>query len=33
MDDSYDYLKITVVVEWSDPATNRVSSTSLVGPP
>ena len=33
MDDSYDYLKITIVVEWSDPAPNRVSLTSLVGPP
>jgi len=33
MYDSYDYLKITIVVEWSDPATNRVSLTSLVGPP
>jgi Tfp pilus assembly protein PilV len=33
MNDSYDYLKITVRVEWSDPATNRVSLTSLVGPP
>ncbi len=33
MDDSYDYLKIMVVVEWSDPVTNRVSLTSLVGPP
>ncbi len=31
--DTYDYLKITVVVEWSDPASNRVSLTSLVGPP
>jgi len=33
MNDSYDYLKITIVVEWSDPAPNRVSLTSLVGPP
>jgi len=33
VDGSYDYLKITVVVEWSDPASNRVSLTSLVGPP
>ena len=33
MYDSYDYLKITIVVEWSDPASNRVSLTSLVGPP
>ncbi len=33
MNDSYDYLQITIVVEWSDPATNRVSLTSLVGPP
>jgi len=33
MYDSYDYLKITVVVEWSDPAPNRVNLTSLVGPP
>jgi len=33
MNDSYDYLKITVVVEWSDPASNRVNLTSLVGPP
>lgn len=33
MDDSYDYLKIMVRVEWSDPASNRVSLTSLVGPP
>jgi len=31
--DTYDYLKITIVVEWSDPASNRVSLTSLVGPP
>ena len=31
--DTYDYLKITIVVEWSDPAPNRVSLTSLVGPP
>jgi len=31
--DTYDYLKITITVEWSDPATNRVSLTSLVGPP
>lgn len=30
---TYDYLKITVTVEWSDPAPNRVSLTSLVGPP
>ena len=33
MNDSYDYLKITIVVEWSDPVPNRVSLTSLVGPP
>jgi len=33
MNDSYDYLKITIVVEWSDNTTNRVSLTSLVGPP
>ncbi len=33
MDDSYDYLQITIVVEWNDPTTNRVSLTSLVGPP
>ncbi|GAH59881.1 unnamed protein product, partial [marine sediment metagenome] len=33
MNDSYDYLKITIVVEWSDPALNGVSLTSLVGPP
>ena len=33
MDDSYDYLKITIVVEWSDNITNKVSLTSLVGPP
>jgi len=33
MNDSYDYLKIMVRVEWSDPAPNRVSLTSLVGPP
>ena len=31
--DTYDYLQITIVVEWSDPAPNRVSLTSLVGPP
>jgi len=31
--DTYDYLKIAIVVEWSDPAPNRVSLTSLVGPP
>ena len=33
MNDSYDYLQITVVVEWSDNTSNRVSLTSLVGPP
>ena len=33
MNDSYDYLKIMVRVEWSDPAPNRVSLTTLVGPP
>ena len=31
--DTYDYLKITVIVEWSDPAPNRVRLTSLVAPP
>ena len=31
--DTYDYLKMTVTVEWSDPALNGVSLTSLVGPP
>ena len=31
--DTYDYLKITVTVEWSDNTTNRVSLTTLVAPP
>ena len=29
---SYDYLKITVTVEWSDSTTNTVSSTTLIAP-
>jgi len=33
MNDSYDYLKVTVTVEWSDNTTNRVSLTTLVAPP
>jgi len=33
MNDSYDYLEITVTVEWSDNTTNRVSLTTLVAPP
>jgi len=32
MNDSYDYLKITVVVEWSDSTTNTVSLTTLIAP-
>ena len=31
--DSYDYLQITITVEWSDNITNRVSLTTRVGPP
>ena len=30
--DSYDYLKITVAVEWSDSTTNTVSLTTLIAP-
>jgi len=30
--DNYDYLKVTVTVEWSDPATNTVSLTTLIAP-
>ncbi len=33
MGDSYDYLKVTVTVEWSDNTTNRVSLTTLIAPP
>jgi len=30
--DSYDYLEVTVTVEWSDPATHTVSTTTLIAP-
>jgi Tfp pilus assembly protein PilV len=30
--DSYDYLKVTVTVEWTDSTTNTVSSTTLIAP-
>lgn len=30
--DTYDYLKITVTVEWSDSTTNTVSLTTLIAP-
>ena len=30
--DSYDYLEITVTVEWSDSTTNTVSLTTLIAP-
>ena len=32
MNDSYDYLKITVTVEWSDSTTNTVNLTTLIAP-
>jgi len=32
MNDSYDYLKIMVTVEWSDSTTNTVSLTTLIAP-
>jgi len=31
-DESYDYLKVTVTVEWSDSTTNTVSLTTLIAP-
>ena len=31
-DGSYDYLKVTVTVEWSDGTTNSVSLTTLIAP-
>lgn len=30
--DSYDYLEVTVTVEWTDNTTNTVSLTSLIAP-
>jgi len=30
--DSYDYLEVTVTVEWSDSTTNTVSLTTLIAP-
>jgi len=31
-DESYDYLKVTVTVEWSDSTTNTVSLTTFIAP-
>ncbi|MFQ6066207.1 MAG: type II secretion system protein [bacterium] len=31
-DGSYDYLKVAVAVEWSEPATHTVSLTTLIAP-
>ena len=31
--DTYDYLRVTVTLEWTDSAANSVSLTSLIAPP